>query len=110
MPVIVQARDTKVVRRGEGWQQIGLADEETFGTQAMIAYRWIFDPGTRGPTLTLNDSYQLHYVIRGSGTAEVDGLSHRLSEESVIWLELGEQYCFIAGDDGLEILQGYATD
>lgn len=107
MPVIVQARDTKVVQRGEGWQQIGLADEVIFGTQAMIASRWVFDPGTHGPTITLKDSDQLHYVIRGSGTAEVDGLSYPLTEESVLWLELGEQYRFIAGDEGLEILQGF---
>lgn len=110
MPVIVQAKDTKIVRDGQGWRQIGLADNETFGTQAMIAYRWIFDPGARGPKLTLSDSDQLLYVIRGNGTAEVDGLSHPLSEESVLWLELGEQYCFIAGDDGLEVLQGFVPD
>lgn len=110
MPIIVQAKDTKVVRRGEGWQQIGLADEVIFGTQAMIASRWILEPGARGPTMTLNDSDQLHYVIRGSGTAEVDGHSYPLAEESVLWLELGEQYCFIARDDGLEILQGFVPD
>jgi hypothetical protein len=28
----------------------------------------------------------------------------------VLWLELGEQYCFIARDDGLEILQGFVPD
>jgi mannose-6-phosphate isomerase-like protein (cupin superfamily) len=51
---------------------------------------------------------QLLYVIRGNGTAEVDERTFPLEGESVLWLEPGEQYCFIAGENGLEILQGYA--
>jgi quercetin dioxygenase-like cupin family protein len=50
----------------------------------------------------------LLYVIRGSGTAVVNGEDMPLNDESVLWLEPGEQYQFIAGADGLEILQGYA--
>jgi mannose-6-phosphate isomerase-like protein (cupin superfamily) len=58
--------------------------------------------------MALGDKDQLLYVIRGNGTAEVDERTFPLEEESVLWLESGEQYCFIAGENGLEILQGYA--
>jgi quercetin dioxygenase-like cupin family protein len=108
MPIIVKAEETKTVRQGDGWKLIGLADETTFGVPAMIARRWVLEPGARGPDLTHSDSDQLLYVIRGGGTADVDGQMLALSEESVLWLEPGERYCFIAGDEGLEILQGYA--
>jgi quercetin dioxygenase-like cupin family protein len=108
MPIIVKAEETKTVRQGEGWKLIALADEATFGTPAMIARRWVLEPGARGPDLTHGDSDQLLYVIRGGGTAEVDGQALALSEESVLWLEPGEQYYFIGGEEGLEILQGYA--
>ena len=108
MPIIVKAEETKIVRQGEGWKLIGLADETTFGAPAMIARRWVLDPGARGPELRHSDSDQLLYVIRGDGAAEVDGQTLVLSEESVLWLEPGELYRFIGGDRGLEILQGYA--
>ena len=108
MPIIVKAEETKTVRQGEGWKLIALADETTFGGPAMIARRWVLEPGARGPDLTHGDSDQLLYVIRGGGTAEVDTQALALSEESVLWLEPGERYCFVAGDEGLEILQGYA--
>jgi quercetin dioxygenase-like cupin family protein len=76
----------------------------------MAARRWLFEPGAIGPVLEHGRTDQLLYVIRGSGTAEVDGQSFPLSEESVLWLESGEIYHFIAGDGGLEILQGVVDD
>ena len=76
---------------------------------AMLARRWIFDPGMEGPKNTQGDHVQLLYVISGSGKAIVDGQSFELDHESVLWLEPGETYHFVAGKEGLEILQGYAT-
>jgi quercetin dioxygenase-like cupin family protein len=110
MAVIVQAQEVTILRQGEGWQEVGLADAATFGAPAMIARRWLFEPGAIGPELEHGRTDQLLYVIRGSGTAEVDGQSLPLSEESVLWLEPGERYQFAAGEDGLEILQGVVDD
>ena len=106
MPVIIQAQEVTVLRQGEGWREVGLADATTFGEQAMTARRWSFEPGASGPELVHGRTDQLLYVIRGGGTAEVDGQIFPLSEESVLWLEPGERYQFVAGDEGLEILQG----
>jgi len=108
MPIIVNREDVKTTSQGEGWRELTVADSETFGAPAMIAKRWQFEPGAGGPELVLGDVDQLLYVIRGSGTAVVDGVEMALTEESILWLEPGEKYRFVAGADGLEILQGYA--
>jgi quercetin dioxygenase-like cupin family protein len=107
MPLIVNAEEM-VTRRGEGWAEITLADSQTIGAPAMMARRWVFEPGAQGPELVQDDVDQLLYVIRGSGLAVVNGQEFRLSQESLLWVEPGERYCFIGGDEGLEILQGYA--
>ena len=109
MPIVVQAKETKLISHGKGWQEIGLADSHTFGADAMIARRWLFEPEAEGPERTHGQEDQLLYVIRGSGTAVVNGESLSLIEESVLWLEPGEIYHFVAGKDGLDILQGYAN-
>ena len=74
----------------------------------MVARRWLFEAGATGPELEHNDSDQLLYVIQGSGQAVVNGETLPLETESVLWLEPGERYHFVAGEAGLEILQGYA--
>lgn len=110
MPLILQPGDIKESRKGEGWRVIELANEDTFGERAMIARQWLFEPGAHGPDTLHGNSDQLLYVIRGSGTAIVNEDSFPLSEESILWLEPGEHYQFVAGDSGLEILQGYAIE
>ena len=107
MPVIVNSEEM-VTSRGEGWAEITLADTQTIGAPAMVARRWVFEPGARGPELVQGNVDQLLYVIRGSGLAVVSGQEFQLGEESLLWVESGERYCFIGGDEGLEILQGYA--
>ena len=97
-----------ITRRGEGWIEITLADTQTIGAPAMVARRWVFESGARGPELVQGDVDQLLYVIRGSGKAIINGEEFPLADESVLWLEPGERYQFIAGEVGLEILQGYA--
>jgi quercetin dioxygenase-like cupin family protein len=109
MPVILQADETKVIRQGDGWQEIALADTNTFGAEAMIARRWVLESGARGPELVHGQADQLLYVIRGEGTAVVDNQPFPLTEESILWLEPGEIYQFVAGEAGLDILQGYAV-
>lgn len=110
MPVIIQSEKLTIIRQGDGWQEIGLADKSTFGTAAMIARRWLFAPGAIGPELVHGRSDQLLYVIRGGGTAVVDGEKLPLAEENVLWLEPGETYQFIASEEGLEILQGIVDE
>jgi len=106
MPIIFNAEDVKVAQ-GKGWTQLTVADAELIGAPAMVTHRWIFEAEAQGPKLELGDTDQLLYVIRGSGKAIVNGEEMSLTIESVLWVEPGEQYQFVAGEDGLEILQGY---
>lgn len=107
MPVIISAEDVKVAQ-GQGWTRLTVADAEIIGAQAMDTCRWVFEPEARGPELKQGDTDQLLYVIRGSGKAIVNGKEMPLTTETVLWVEPDEQYQFVAGEDGLEILQGYA--
>ncbi|MCI0713002.1 MAG: AraC family ligand binding domain-containing protein [Chloroflexi bacterium] len=108
MPVIINPDDMNVTRRGDGWVELTIADADKIGSPAMVARRWTLEPNAHGPLLTQGDAEQLLYVIRGSGTAVVDGEALELERESVLWVEPGETYQFVAGPHGLEILQGYA--
>jgi mannose-6-phosphate isomerase-like protein (cupin superfamily) len=108
MPIIVNREDMRITRQGAGWKEITIADSQTFGAPAMIARRWLLEPEATGPELLQGDVDQLLYVIQGSGTAVVDDVEMPLADESMLWLEPGERYRFVAGTDGLEILQGYA--
>jgi len=49
-------------------------------------------------------SEHLLYVIRGSGSAKVEDESLGLAQESILWLDPGEQATLVAGADGLEVL------
>jgi len=108
MPIIVNTEDTIVTRQGEGWMEITLTDAEIIGAPAMVARRWILKPNAKGPELVHGDTDQLLYVIKGSGSAIVNGEEMVLTNESVLWLEPGEKYQFVTGENELEILQGYA--
>lgn len=108
MPIIVDTQDVRVTRQGAGWKEITLADVQIIGAPAMVARRWVLEPQAQGPELIHGETDQLLYVIYGSGNAIVNGEKLPLDEESVLWLEPGERYHFLAGKDGLEILQGYA--
>jgi len=107
MPIIINAEDVKVAQ-GKGWTQLTVADAELMGASVMVTHRWIFEAEAEGPKLELGDADQLLYVIGGSGQAIVNDEEMPLTIESVLWVEPGEQYQFVAGADGLEILQGYA--
>jgi quercetin dioxygenase-like cupin family protein len=108
MPVIVNEKDTVITRQGRGWTEITLVDAKSIGTAAMVARRWVLKPGTKGPELLQGETDQLLYVIKGSGSAIVDGVEMQLADESVLWLEPGERFQFVTTEDQLEILQGYA--
>ena len=108
MPIIVNPEDMHENQRGEGWVELTLADARHFGVPAMVARRWTLEPGATGPLLTQGAEEQMLFVISGGGKAIVDGTDFPLDEESVLWVETGEQYQFVAGDAGLDILQGYA--
>jgi hypothetical protein len=49
-------------------------------------------------------------VIQGSSQAIVDGQKFAVEPESVLWLEPGEQYQFIAAETELQILPGFTAD
>lgn len=107
MPILNNAEDAKVTH-GEGWTRLTVADAELIGAPAMVTRRWVFEAEAQGPMLEQGDTDQLLYVICGSGKAIVNGEEMPITSESVLWVEPGEQYQFVAGEDGLEILQGYA--
>ena len=109
MPTIVNAEDRAIAAEGDGWKILTLADDATFGQETMIARHWIVSAESTTTTFTQGNNEQLLYIIRGSGTIIIDGNSHAIDDESVIWLEPGEQYHFTAGADGMEILQGYTA-
>ncbi len=108
MPQAVYPEQMNVVAQGTGWRILGLADARVFGAPAMVARRWVLEPGARGPVTTQGDTDQLLYVIQGSGRAQVDDRVLPLEPESVLWVEPGETYRFEAGPEGLQVLQGFA--
>jgi quercetin dioxygenase-like cupin family protein len=108
MPTLIQPQNMPIQKEGEGWRLVTLADKRVIGNPAMTARRWIIDPGATGPSFTHGKQEQLLYVIRGSGSALVNGAEFSLSLETVLWLETGDVCRFTASEEGLEILQGYA--
>ncbi len=107
MPTLIQPEDMKIAQQGEGWRAVALAETSVAG---MVARRWLLDPEVRTPEITHGDVDQLLYVIRGSGQAVVGATSLPLDRESMLWLEPGDCCYFVAGDAGLEILQGHSPD
>ena len=110
MPTIIHPEQMPQEHAPEGWSARTVADGHHIGTPAMVARWWTFQPGATGPKRTRGAADELLYVVRGSGQAIVDGQTFELTDESVLWVEEGETYQFIAGNDGLEILQGYAPE
>ena len=110
MPIIIDNQEIKVIKKGSGWKIHNLADAKNFGSPVMVVHRWVLEPKISGPVLTHSNVDQLLYVIRGSGTAKVNSIDMVLDEESVLWLENGDEYQFVSGESGLEILQGYSPE
>lgn len=108
MPIILKPEDMEVEIAEEGWMKTTLADYKTIGTAAIVAHRWSFEPLACGPEQVHGDSDQLLYVISGDGSVRVNGESLPLGKETLLWLEQGDVFQFLAGENGLEILQGYA--
>lgn len=108
MPIILKPDIMKSDMDENGWTKIVLADYQTIGTNAIVAQRWSFEPLTTGPEQKHNDSDELLYVISGGGNIRVNDTTLALEKETVIWLESGDVYQLTAGENGLEILQGYA--
>lgn len=107
MPTIIQPDDMQVSEQGPGWRVVTLAATDVAG---MEARRWLLDSGAHTPEMTHGDVDQLLYVIRGSGQAIANGEVMLLDPEAMLWLEPGDRYAFVAGHNGLEILQGHSPD
>ena len=108
MPKVFGADEMKV-EKGEGWTRILLANPEIMGEDVMVAEQWEFSPFATGPEQVQGEVNQLLYVIGGRGVAMVNGEQLELEPESILWLEPGERYHFRAGDQGMQILQGYTS-
>ena len=108
MPTILNPEIMETEINREGWTKTILADHKTIGTLAIAAQRWSFEPLAIGPEQKHGDNDQLLYVISGDGTARVNGESLPLEKETLLWLERDDIYQFYAGENGLDVLQGYA--
>ena len=108
MPIILKPEIMETETTREGWTKTTLADHKTIRTSAIVARRWSFKPLAVGPEQKHDDTDQLLYVISGDGTVRVNGESLPLEKETLLWLERDDVYNFIAGEFGLEVLQGYA--
>ena len=108
MPIILSPEIMETESTREGWTKTTLADQKTIGTSAIAAQRWSFEPVAFGPEQKQGDTEQLLYVISGGGTVRVNGESLPLEKETLLWLERDDIYQFYAGENGLEVLQGYA--
>jgi mannose-6-phosphate isomerase-like protein (cupin superfamily) len=108
MAIVCKPKAMKVHSKGEGCTVTTLADKTTIGTSAIGAYRWSFNKNSHGPELVHGECEQLLFVISGRGIALVNGKSYTLETEAVLWLNPRDVYQFMAGEDGLEILQGFA--
>ena len=110
MPVIVNPaeKNEAVENHGDGWAIRRIAGRELFAGPAMAAFHWSLEPHVSGPQFEHGDYDEMFYVITGSGTAVIGGRRLALEAESLLWLETGDSGHFEAGEQGLEILQGYA--
>jgi quercetin dioxygenase-like cupin family protein len=108
MPIILEPEKLFNEKKVERWTKTTLADNKSIGTSAIAAFRWSFDPMAAGPEQVHGDTEQLLYVISGDGIVHVNGELLPLEKESMLWLEEGDVYKFVAGENGLEVLQGYA--
>jgi quercetin dioxygenase-like cupin family protein len=108
VPIILPPEILETETESKSWTKTTLADDKSIGTSAIAAFRWSFKPMAMGPENKHGDADQLLYVISGNGTVRVNGDSLPLEKETLLWLEQGDVYQFYAGEDGLEILQGYA--
>lgn len=108
MPIILKPERMEIETSGDGWTKTTLADHSSIGTSAIAARRWSFLPAVIGPEQKHKNADEMLYVISGSGTIRVNGENLPLERETVLWLEPGDEYQLIAGENGLEVLQGYA--
>ena len=75
----------------------------TDGSIPMGASIIVLEPGERIERRA-DAAETMLYVARGSGRIA----DRELARESVVWLELGEEYALEAGPEGLEVLDGHA--
>lgn len=108
MSLIFDAEKTPVNMEGNGWKVFTLVDANTIGTSVIVARRWSLKAGVHTPETPHGDNEEMLYVITGNGKAIVNDQVFVLEPESMLWLEAGDRFQLIAGDSGLEILQGYA--
>lgn len=108
MTLILEPEKTEFYLQGKGWKAITLADGPILGNSAMVARRWSLDSFARTTQIQHGEYEEFLYVISGTGEAFVGDQSFPLETESILWLEVGDKYQLVAGESGLEILQGFA--
>jgi quercetin dioxygenase-like cupin family protein len=109
LPLVYDPKASRTHKQGEGWKLVTLADYANAESVALVVRRWSLQAGARTPETPHEESEEMLYVVQGSGYALVGEQYFELSAESMLWLEPGDSYRLIAGNEGLEVLQGYAA-
>lgn len=109
MPLIYDPQSTRIHMQGDGWVVTTLADSADTGSAVLVVRRWSLQPAARTPPVPHEPGEGMLYVVRGSGFALLGEKCFELEAESMLWLEPGDTCVLLAGDDGLEILQGCAS-
>lgn len=104
----VTASERVVVRDAGGVGEHVIAADELFDRVRLSARVLTLAPGVRAPGLTAEAGETMAYVVRGSGSAYVDGAELPLVHESMLWLTPGETCELAAGAEGLELLVAHA--
>jgi quercetin dioxygenase-like cupin family protein len=111
MPEFRQAAEIEVDHQGEGWTVSTLADGRHVPDMPMVARRWMYEPGARGPEQDWpGPAERFLYVISGSGRFEAGEESLSIERESMVWLEPGDRYRIVAGESPLEILEATSVN
>jgi quercetin dioxygenase-like cupin family protein len=108
LPLIFEPERDRIYKQGEGWKVTTMADHTDVGTAALLVRRWSLQARVSTPQALHEGHEEMLYVMRGNGEAIVGNQRLELSAESMLWLEPGDSYQLIAGEEGLEILQGCA--
>ena len=111
MPAVVMPDQMEVETRGEGWVIWRMVNHRVTQEPVLLLRRWVISPGARTPEEEhTTDQERFLYVIRGHGTLLVNGSPSPIDEESVIWVEPGDRFAFVAGDNGLEVLEALSPE
>jgi len=111
MPTLVLPDHARLEKSGPNWQIWALVSSSVTGAPVLKLRRWVLAPRACTPLSTHTTVQErFFYVIKGAGTVTVNNERHPLAQESIVWIEPGDQWSFNAGPQGLELLEAIAPE